>query len=239
MARQTQNCSNCPVAGRCIWRADEKPPAITATVRLYHRGESIFGAGDPCSDIYVVRSGLVKVHGITDHGVDHVLGFHYPGSVFGVEGFHLGEHITYAQSVDTTSICVLPRHQLLSAVKDQPALMMSLLGIAGGSIAKCVHSQLSLGTMSAERKIATFLLNTSEEFARQELSRTDLRLPMQRTEIAGYLSLAIETVSRGFRKLEDAGVIAVVPDDRHQVTILSLEGLRECANPTEALPVAA
>ncbi len=239
MNQNQLKCTQCSLAPRCIW--GDHPPAQTAIrlPKVYQPHANIFSAGDECAGLYIVRSGLIKAYAITDDGDEHILGFHYPGSIVGLEGFRLGQHETYADSVDTSAVCIVPRSALLDTVTKDPHTALALLSTAGSSVMQGVHAQLSLGTMSAERKIANFLLDTSAEFARQGYSDTRLRLPMQRTEVARYLSLAIETVSRVFRKLEDRGIVAVDPGDRHQVTIVSISALRELARPTDELAAAA
>ncbi|MFT5390176.1 MAG: CRP/FNR family transcriptional regulator [Gammaproteobacteria bacterium] len=218
------NCQQCALRDHCIGYA-QGTLDVTMTPRLYHAGESIFCQGDECEGLYIVRSGVAKVFQLTGEGDENVTGFHYPGAVMGIEGLADDHHATFAESIGTMSVCFVPRVALLGACAGSPTLLKSLLKVASQSVVQNLRTQRTLGTLSAEQRVASFLLETSQEQSRCGRSATEIELPMRRNDVAKHLALAAETLSRTFKRLETTGVLAVDPNDRHQVSIQSMDQL--------------
>lgn len=227
-----KHCSDCDLRTRCIWRDHPNGPAIAVTARIFRNDESLFAANEPCDGLLVVRAGVIKSYTISASGDEQVQGFYYPGDVVGLEGLSVGVHLSHGVSVGTSSVCAIAKKSILGNSND-PDMLSTLLRLLGDCAAQGTRNQLYLGTASAEQRIAAFLLETSRRYERNGYSGTDIRLPMRRMDIAGYLSLAVETVSRTFRKLEHAGVISVDPQDRHHIKIQSSAALAARGEPDD------
>lgn len=187
--------------------------ALPCAMSYYRANEVIFGEGDAAGPLYLVVTGAVRIVRLTADGRRQVTGFHFAGEVFGLEAD--GEHHCYAESVDGTGIRVL-----------RPAtggFGTSALLLALRSLQRAESHVLLLGRLSATEKLAAFLLDLLE---RQESDRT-ITLPMQRNDIADYLGLTFETVSRVLRVLKDRGLIRVPRVD--QIEIVDPEGLEALA----------
>lgn len=222
-------CGECHLQGRCIWRSAGRVPGIELTPRLYRRARPIYRAGDRSEGVYVVRSGSVKTYWIGSDGAEQVLGFHGPGSVFGLEALGRDTHLHYAESLETSSVCVLPAADLARACASSPETVMALLRSFGEFAKENERTQVWLGARNAEQRLAAFLLEAAEHQRARGYSAQDLHLPMPRRDIAKHLAVAVETLSRLFAKLEASGKVQVDPEDRRRIHIPSLEGLSALA----------
>lgn len=194
--------------------SDAALPALLAQVRpsavtLYAENAVIYAQGEAAGPLYLVEFGTVRIFRITADGRRQISAFHFAGEVFGFEAD--GEHHFYAESVDGAGVRVLR-----SAGE---GLSEKLLPLALRSLTRAQEHLLVLGRQNATEKMAAFLLDLA---ARQETDRF-IDLSMQRMDIADYLGLTFETVSRVLHKLKDAGVIAL-PSTK-QIELLDMETL--------------
>jgi len=228
------NCAQCHHRGQCVWHSLPVAPDIELTPRVYRRGRPVYRAGEPCEGLYVVRSGAIKTYWIGPDGTEQILGFHGPGSVFGVEALAEGKHANHADSLDTSSICVIPTSELLRACASSPPNVLALLQSVSDFAKNKERTQIWLGTHNAEQRLAAFLLEEAESQKARGQEHGDIQLPMARRDIAKHLALAVETLSRLFAKLEASGTVAVDPEDRRRIRIASFERLGAMAAAPEA-----
>jgi CRP/FNR family nitrogen fixation transcriptional regulator len=185
-----------------------------AAVTFYPENAIIYAQGDEAGPLYLVEFGVVRVCRLTADGRRQVHAFHFAGEVFGFEAG--GEHEFYAESVNGAGVRSL--RPLANA-----ALAPNLLAVALTSLVRAQQHQLVLGRRSATEKLAGFILDMAE---RQDADSLVV-LPMQRNDVADYLGLTFETVSRALRALKDAGVIRV--PTVHQIEVLNPAALEELA----------
>jgi CRP/FNR family transcriptional regulator len=184
-----------------------------------HADEHVYRVGDPFRAIYAVRSGYLKTYLIDDAGHEQVLGFHLPGELVGLDAIYPERHQCNAVALDTASICELPFHQVEVLAASIPSLQHSLLRLMSKELGE---SHGFAGDLSAEERLAAFLLSLANRLKARGFSATRLTLAMPRRDIANYLALATETVSRVFTRFEKDGLIHV---DRREVMLLDLERL--------------
>jgi CRP/FNR family nitrogen fixation transcriptional regulator len=178
---------------------------------FYPVDATIYAQGDATGPLYLVEFGTVRVCQITPDGRRQVTSFCYAGDVFGLEPG--SEHEFYAESVDGAGIRVL-------RPADPTGFAQKLLSLAIRRFA-CVQAHLVLlGRLSANEKIASFLVDLMDRQDSDDL----ITLPMQRSDIADYLGLTFETVSRVLRVLKDKGMIHVPSVDR--IEVLDADALR-------------
>jgi CRP/FNR family transcriptional regulator, anaerobic regulatory protein len=197
-----------------------------AEVQGLPRGASLFRVGDAQGCVYIVRSGALKTTTVTADGEEHVLGFHLPGELVGLDSLASGEHRVEAIALTDSRVCAVSMQLLVAQGAATPGRARDLLQIVGRDAQDSqAHVDVLLHRQANER-IALFLHNMMLRLQRQERGSTELFLPMSREDVGRYLGLAIETVSRGFTRLQDEGVIAV---DGRLVQILDIEQLRRIA----------
>lgn len=187
----------------------ELSPALVAKaevgpVTFYPIDSMIFAQGDKAGTVYMVEFGTVRLCRVTSDGRRQINSFHFAGDVFGFEAGD--EHQCYAESVDGAGIRVV--HTDASGVPPHRLLQLALT-----SFASAQHHLMRLGRMNAVEKLASFLLDLLD---RQE-SDNVVALQMQRCDIADYLGLTFETVSRVLRSLKDGGIIKVPSIDRVEI----------------------
>jgi CRP/FNR family transcriptional regulator len=214
-------CLPCGLTGRDVDRVDD----LIYTRRRLKRGESLFRAGDKFSSFYAVRSGFFKTVQTLEDGRDQVTGFHMAGELMGMDGIGPDAHICNAVALEDSEVCVIPYSRLESLGRDMHAVRHQFHKVMSREIVREHGVMLLLGTMRAEERLATFLLNLSQRFTARGYSPSEFNLRMTREEIGSYLGLKLETVSRAFSKFQEDGFISV---QQKHVQILDVGGLKRC-----------
>jgi len=176
----------------------------------FDRNEEIFGEGEAAEYVYRVVSGAVRTMRFTSDGRRQILGFHLPGDIFGLEVG--GAHTLSAEAVSGSDLVVVRRSCLDKATDENTAAARTLLALMAEQLSTTRAHALVLGRKGAGERVAAFLLELAGRF----VSKSELDLPMSRADIADYLGLTIETVSRAFSEFERERAIAL-PSSRHVV----------------------
>lgn len=192
------------------------PALLTQTrpcaVTLYAENAIIYAQGAAAGPLYLVEFGAVRICRLTSDGRRQISAFHFAGDVFGFEADD--EHHFYAECIESAGIRVLrPAHH--------DGLAEQVLPLALQGLRRAQEHLMVLGRQNATERMAAFLLDLAN---RQEADQL-IDLPMQRNDIADYLGLTFETVSRVLRKLKDARIIRL-PSIK-QVEVLDLAALEE------------
>ena len=224
-ASAARPCEGCPLSSECpAGAAGER--GIEVTTRVLHRGDRIFRSGEPFDSLYMVRSGIVKSCALSESGDEPVLGFHTPGDLIGMDAIHGGRHASGAVVLDTSSVCRLPYGPLCRQSARTPRVQRRLLSKMSQRIRDDERRLAMLTQRNARRRMASFLVLLAGARHARGLRSDEIPLPMPRADIASYLMLAVETVSRVLTRLQGAGVIDV---RRHHVRILDADALRAIA----------
>jgi len=221
-----RSCSSCSLAELCL----PMGLAISDIQRLeqliaprgpVNEGDHLFRIGDPLRVLYAVRGGFFKSYMVEANGREQVLGFHLPGELIGLDAIWPEKHQCNAVALNTASVCELPYGQLTDLGRQVPGLQHSMLRLLSKELA---ISHALAGDFSAEERVAGFLVSLSSRMKARGHSESNLLLAMSRRDIANYLRLATETVSRVFSRFEENGLVSV---DRREVTLLDLDKLGE------------
>ena len=213
--RIRRGCSHCSLQQLCLpagidpvelQRLDE----IVRKRRPVERGERLFRQSDPLSAVYVARDGAFKTVSVNEEGVEQIIGFHLAGELIGLDALGDGEHRCEAVALTTANVCEVPFEQLAIVAAQLPSLQQQLLRVIGQSVGRDQDHVGMLVRRQANERIALFLHGLSERYRHIGQPQLTMKLPMSREDIAGFLGLALETVSRGFTRLQEDGVISVV-----------------------------
>ena len=212
--RLESNCAGCKVRELCIpggLDAAELPQLenLVYARRRVKRGEALFNAGDEFKAIYSVRSGFFKSSLTDGEGREQVTGFFMNGELLGMEGIGTGQYHGAAIALEDSEVCVLPYALIEELARDLPALQRQLHAVLAREIVRDHGVMMLLGSMRAEERLATFLLNLSKRFTARGYSRSEFNLRMTREELGSYLGLKLETVSRLFSAFQKDGLIDV------------------------------
>ena len=176
----------------------------------YARNVEIFGEGEPAEYLYKVVSGSVRSCKILDDGRRQVTGFHMAGEVFGLEPDE--EHQFSAEAVNDTVLLVVKRSAVIGLAARDADIARQLWAVTAQQLQRVQDHMLVLGCLSAKQRVAAFLLR----MALRSSGGDEIELPMTRQDIADYLGMTIETVSRTMTQLENDGAISLV-SSRHIV----------------------
>ena len=234
-------CSNCRWARFCSARAADGDGRaangkVSACAMPLRRGTHLFRQGDELKALFVVRSGSVKCYTDSEDGCEQTVAFHFPGDLLGFDGIGHGAYPSSVVALETTSVCTLPLPRALQVALEPGAVGNELMRAAAVQMIERQNHALLLGQKSAQARISAFLLGLSTRYAARGCSRTEFNLSMSRQEIANYLAVAVETISRLFSDLQRRGVLDV---DRRFVKILSLPRLQSMAHESRSQAVAA
>lgn len=235
ISRLRRSCEECSLAQLCLPAGMDladlgRLDGLVQKRRPLQRGDHLFRIGDPLGSVYVASQGAFKTVVINESGDEHVLGFQLPGELFGLDAVGSGRHRCEAIALEESRVCELPFSSLANVASQLPGLQRQLLRVMGQSADRDQDHVGLLSRRQASERVAMFLQGLAHRFHRLGHSAVDFHLPMTRDEIARYLGLALETVSRGFSRLHEDGVIEV---RGRRVQVLDAQALHSAANGCE------
>lgn len=196
-----------------------------ATQRL-EAGQPLFHEGDPATQVYNVTEGALKLYKLLPDGRRQVMGFMLPGDFVGISLG--GEHPYTAEALQRTRMCRFTRSRFADFAERHPELEREVYKLAAHELAAAQSQMLLLGRKSALERVASFLVDLHERQQRNGTAAGRIvDLPMNRSEIADYLGLTKETVSRVFAELKKRRLIRLVTLNR--VELLGQDDLVELA----------
>lgn len=197
---------------------------LPVTRRRLQAGEHLYRAGQPFNALFLVNVGCLKTCELSDDGREQVTGFRMRGDLIGAESIGLRGYACDVVALETSEVWELAYPAMLSACLRVPELHARLASALAEEIRRDRSWMLALGTLSAERRVASFLLDLAARHERLGFSARHFILRMSRADIASFLALKHETVSRALSRLQDRGRIFV---ERREVRILDADGLGE------------
>jgi CRP/FNR family transcriptional regulator len=175
--------------------------------RRVRAGEFLYRAGTPFHSVYVVRAGMFKSILLDSEGREQVTGFQMTGEVLGLDGIEKEICQSNAVALEDSEVWDVPFHRLEALCRQDSAMQRMFNRLMSREIQRDYLMMLLLGSMSAEERLATFLVNLSQRLTARGYSATRFILRMSRREIGSYLGLTLETVSRVFSRLQREGLI--------------------------------
>lgn len=220
-------CAQCSTRDLCMPAASrvknqDKLNGVFGNNRKVRRGEAIYRAGDAFHNLYVTRAGSSKTIVMHRDGKEQITGFQITGEFLGMEGIITGKHTIDAIALEDSVVCAIPFKALEMLAEQDTEFQRHLHRIMSREIVRESALLMLIGCMTAEERVAAFLLNLSKRFQDRGYSPTEFHLRMTREEIGCHLGLKLETVSRMFSRLQQRGLI-----DMHgkQTRIIDIEGL--------------
>jgi CRP/FNR family transcriptional regulator len=187
------------------------------------KASTSFAEGDRFEAIAAVRAGTVKTYVNDAEGREQVQGFFLPGEVIGLNAISSERYPCNAIALDPVMLCKFSFPGIAALATRMPGLQQQLFRLLSQDIGKAA---LLAGNYTADERMAAFLVSLSRRYAARGFSPRRFRLTMTRNDIANYLRLASESVSRGFRRLQDEGLAKV---DRREIKLTDLPKLEALA----------
>jgi CRP/FNR family transcriptional regulator len=214
----------CRIAGLIAYEGG-RPRQPTGALRAIRPGAALYRAGAPAHALYAIRLGTIKLTRVSMEGEEHVVSFHTPGEVLGLEAFSQAGYTSDAIALETVQACELPLPLLNDHSSQTAELATELVRLL--SRATTVPRELARG--SARNRVCNFLLDLSHRLASRGFDPAQLKLSMSRLEIANLLDTRIETVSRVLQQLNREQAIHV---RGNRVRLLTLAS----STPLDAVP---
>jgi CRP/FNR family transcriptional regulator len=205
-------CSDCAVRSLAVC-SSLGPAELREFEQLGRRvhfgsGEAVFSEEDITTSFYNLLEGVMRLYKLLPDGRRQIVGFALPGDFLGMT--QSGRHNFSADAIGAVTVCQFAKAPFGRFIEDRPHLLRRINELAIRELSQARDHMVLLGRRSADEKIATFLLGWRERLFSLKGSSNTVPLPMSRQDIADYLGLTIETVSRTLTKLERHGAIEIV-----------------------------
>ncbi|WP_146142470.1 fumarate/nitrate reduction transcriptional regulator Fnr [Paraburkholderia sp. BL18I3N2] len=228
-ARSAARCSSCAMRQLCMPQGlspDElmKLETLICSARSVQRGEALYRSGDRFDNIYAVRSGSMKTVMMHRDGREQVTGLRLAGEALGLDGISDDVHACSALALEDSTVCIVPYTALKSLCREISSMQERMHKLLGEQIVREAAQMMVLGSLSADERVAAFLLDVSERNARRGYSSAEFNLRMTREDMGSYLGMTLETVSRTLSRFQKRGLIDT--QGKH-IRIVDLDGLRQ------------
>lgn len=223
----TVDCAHCRTRflSVCAGLDDADQAAMAALVdpRCYPERSRLFAEDEAADHVFSITEGVVRLAKLLPDGRRQILGFALPGDFLGLS--LAVRHSFSAEAVTSVRACRIPRKSFIELTESRPHLLARLHEMTASELSHANEQIVILGRRNAEEKVACFLLTLRERWSVIEKRSVTVPLPMGRQDIADYLGLTIETVSRTISKMARDRLLLVVPDGVRLLDLPKLETL--------------
>lgn len=206
------SCQSCGLQKVCfstgLVRADvDRLDSIVERKAPLKKNQHLFMVGDKFSALYAVRAGVVKLYSLSGIGDEIIHGFYLPGDVLGIDALESKVHALNAIAIDTVSVCNLPFAQLCELAMEIPNLNLQVFSALSKEVNEGrLHSEL-LTKRNADQRVAQFIWHMAERYESRGYASDEFRLSILHRDVALYLGLTPETVSRILAKLHNDHIV--------------------------------
>src|SRR6476646_6351381 len=200
---------------------DPSHARVSSREATYLKGTKVFGEAEPANYIYQVVEGAVRSHKLLSDGRRQIGAFHLTGDIFGLENGT--EHRFTAEAIIDTTVRLMKRCSLEQVAESDAMVALDLLNMTTTNLQHAEDHMLLLGRKTSLERVAAFLL----EMDRRLSAAGVMALPMCRRDIADYLGLTLETVSRALSQLHGKGILGFLGQTQRQIVLLDRVRLAE------------
>jgi CRP/FNR family transcriptional regulator, anaerobic regulatory protein len=211
---QLQACTGCRVRHLCLpaqFSADAVVRFNNAIPmrRRIERGVRVFQSGETFTSLFAIRVGFFKSYAVSEDGAMQIMRFPMPGDLLGLDGIAAGRHMQTIEALSYSEVCQIPYASVTALASGMPELRDAMDKTLADAINRKQGIVMMLGSMGAEARMAAFLLDLAQRLLVRGYSQRAFVLPMARRDIARYLAVRHETVTRTLMALQRDGVIAL------------------------------
>ena len=194
-------------------------PRLTLNEFTYKKGTEIYGEKEPADYVYQVKTGAARSYKLLSDGRRQIGAFHLVGDIFGLE--NSSEHRFTAEAIVDTTVRLIKRRSLELVAESDAMVARNLLTMTTNNLQHAEDHMLLLGRKTSLERVAAFLI----EMDRRLTAAGVLALPMCRRDIADYLGLTLETVSRALSRLHELGILGFIGNNQRQIVLLDRQQL--------------
>jgi len=202
-------CRDCARRESCLGGALSAGADVTVTRSAIDKGAHLWRVGDAVESMFVIRGGASKTYVVSESGDEEIRGFQLANDVAGLDALCGTTHRTNARAIARTWVCKIPMSAVRARMSESTEFRDGLLKKLGREFDR-LHDMLHRERCSADQRVASFLVNHMESDAAVNEGKAGVDLPMSRTDLARYLDLANETVSRVFTRLQNRNIMRSV-----------------------------
>lgn len=205
--------------------------AQRAVPRHYAAGQSVFGEGEPCSGLYVVEAGHVRIFKSSANGREQVLSIDGPGSsIAELPVFDGGNYPASVMAIDDARLLFVSKQDFQALCLAHPQVALKVLRVVGSRLRKLVGIIEELSFTTVRHRLAAFLLRLAHEDGQRSGAGVEVTLPASNQELASHIGTVRELVSRNLSRLQGEGILRI---DGRTVTISNLQALEAEIDSTE------
>jgi CRP/FNR family transcriptional regulator len=205
----TSPCLDCARKDSCLGGAMGAGSGAVVSRCVIDKGAHLWRVGDAVDSMFVIRGGASKTYVVSETGDEEIRGFQLANDVAGLDALCGATHRTNARAISRTWACRLPMATVKARMSDTPEFRDGLLKKLGREFDR-LHDMLHRERCTADQRVASFLVRHIENDAAPGDGQIDIELPMSRTDLARYLDLANETVSRVFTRFQKSNIMRSV-----------------------------
>lgn len=213
-ARTTMSPTPRPNSLRELGMDSDSNPIVSLNEFTYKKRSEIYGEREPAEYVYQVKSGAVRSYKLLSDGRRQIGAFHLVGDIFGLENG--GEHRFTAEAIVDTTVRLIKRHSLEIVAENDAMVARNLLSMTTSNLQHAEDHMLLLGRKTSLERVAAFLLEMDKRLTAADI----MALPMSRRDIADYLGLTLETVSRVLSRLHELGTLGFIGNTQRQIVLM-------------------
>jgi len=221
------HCADCAVRAFSVCaaldRAELRELEHLSRHAHFASGETVFAQEEITTSFYNLLEGVLRLYKLLPDGRRQIVGFALPGDFLGMTAS--ARHGFSADAIGPVTVCRFSKSPLAHFIEDKPHLLRRINELTVRELNQAQEHMVLLGRRSAEERVASFLIGWRDRLAQLRGPSETVPLPMSRMDIADFLGLTIETVSRTFTKLERDGVIEIAPGCVNLVDVARAEAL--------------
>jgi CRP/FNR family nitrogen fixation transcriptional regulator len=208
-----------PTSLSVLGMASDSDPRVNLNEFNYKKGTEIYGEKEPADYVYQVKIGAVRSYKLLSDGRRQIGAFHLAGDIFGLENG--SEHRFTAEAIVETTVRLIKRRSLELVAESDAMVARNLLSMTNDNLQHAEDHMLLLGRKTSLERVAAFLT----EMDRRLTTASVIALPMSRRDIADYLGLTLETVSRALSRLHELGILGFIGTNQRQIVLLDRQQL--------------
>ena len=218
-----------PILVRAAGESQFRSLFATRPIERIEPNAAVFWEGDPANHVFEVIEGVLRLYRLLPDGRRTITGFLFPGEILGVA--FKDRYLFTAEAVTPVKLQRYPRAHLYASLARMPGLSREMLAMACDELSAAQDQMLLLARKTAQERIASFLIAIARRISPDATPAREIELPMTRLDIADYLGLTIETVSRAFTKLKLEGLISL--PSPHRVMLRKPDALQAVSGEDE------
>jgi CRP/FNR family transcriptional regulator len=209
------------------WRSslDMIESHVPVTKHRVRANDELYACGQPFEKLHLINSGIFKIVTLAPDGRERSADFSFDGDWLGFDGIPTGQHSCTAVALDIGEVWTVCYSTLMQAAAKAPSLLHHVLSAISAQLARNRDIALSIGTLSADARVADFLLMWAKSLAERGRRTDEINVHMSRADIGAFLGIRLESVSRSLTKLAQAGVIEFNERGRRDISIPDLAAL--------------